>query len=324
MKSRIVGIQEAQRGRIAGIRKDVCLTEEKRESLSLSPTPSGQKGKGDGRPRLLQRKVGPSRIKLPLEWWLKSDSLKLLQERLPFTPDRFLVPVDKSTVSQLGQIKRFMGSGIRNIIWCLSPILFESELSLVQKQITVLMRSGFKSFQLGHISQAWMFRGERVHLSCDYTLNIMNNQALAAVQHLGAEAAQLSIEADRTLLANISMGSRANHLQIRKGFTVYGAPSLFTARVAARHFQYDRVLTSPKGESFTIRKHEGLVKTVPCRPFSLLPYMGELRDMGLDYVVVDLCHLSTSQQDMQVLADRLSGTGRVSKLPTFNYLGSLE
>jgi hypothetical protein len=33
--------------------------------------------------------------------------------------------------------------------------------------------------------------------------------------------------------------------------------------------------------------------------------------MGLDYVVVDLCHLSTSSNDMQALADRLSGAGRV-------------
>jgi hypothetical protein len=41
-------------------------------------------------------------------------------------------------------------------------------------------------------------------------------------------------------------------------------------------------------------------------------------------VVVDLCHLPTSQQDLSVLTDRLSGAGRVSKLPTFNYLGVLE
>jgi hypothetical protein len=39
---------------------------------------------------------------------------------------------------------------------------------------------------------------------------------------------------------------------------------------------------------------------------------------------VDLCHLSTSSNDMQALADRLSGAGRMYKLPTFNYLGTLE
>jgi putative protease len=250
--------------------------------------------------------------------------LKVLQDRLPFTPDRFLLPLDKTTVSQVGQIKRSLGQGIRNITWCLPPLLFESELAQVQKQLTVLMRSGFKSFQIGHISQAWMFRGERVHLSCDYTINLMNSQAVAAVEHLGAEAAQLSIESDRQLLADVIMGSRLTSRHIRKGLTVYGAPSLFTARLAARHFQYDRVLLSPKGESFTMHRKDGLVRTVPCRPFSLLPYLGELRDMGLDYVLVDLCNLPTSQQDMLALAERLGGVPRVAKLPTFNYLGTLE
>ena len=321
MKELVAQAQDTQRGRVALIRRDVCLTEAKDAKLLL---PGDKKGKSDGRSRAAQQKGGAAKVKLPLEWWLKTDSLKVLQDRLPFTPDRFLVPLDKTTVGQVGQIKRYMGQGIRNITWCLPPILFESDLSQIQKQLTILMRSGFKSFQIGHISQAWMFRGQRVHLSCDYTISLMNNQALAAVEQLGAEAAQLSIEADRALVADIVKGSRTNSQHIRKGLTVYGAPALFTARLAARHFQYDRVLVSPKGESFTMHKKDGLVKTVPCRPFSLLPYLGELRDMGLDYVVVDLCNLSTSQQDMLALAERLSGVGRVVKLPTFNYLGALE
>ncbi|MBW6519424.1 MAG: U32 family peptidase [Desulfoarculaceae bacterium] len=325
MKDLVVKAQETERGRIATIRRAVCSAAGKEESRPLSVDKGG---KGDGRQRGAgQRKSGksgPVKMKLPLEWWLKTDSIKLLQDRLPFTPDRFLLPLDKAAVSQVGQIKRYMGSGVRNITWCLPPLLFESELAQVQKQLTVLVRSGFKSFQIGHVSQAWMFRGERVHLSCDYTISLMNNQAVAAVEHLGAEAAQLSIESDRTLLGDIIKGSRASSQRIRKGLTVYGAPALFTARLAARHFQYDRVLLSPKGESFTMHRKDGLVRTVPCRPFSLLPYLGELRDMGLDYAVVDLCNLPTSQQDMLALADRLSGATRVTKLPTFNYLGTLE
>ena len=321
MKDLVGKAQETQRRRVVTICGEVCLTKEKEAKL----LPVDKKGKSDGKSRATLRKTtGPVKVKLPLEWWLKTDSLKVLQERLPFTPDRFLVPLDKTTVSQVGQIKRYMGQGIRNITWCLPPILFESDLAQVQKQLTLLMRSGFKSFQIGHVSQAWMFRGERVHLSCDYSVSIMNNQALAAVVHLGAEAAQLSIESDQSLLAGIINGSRANYQHIRKGLTIYGAPALFTARVAARHFQYDRVLLSPKGEAFTMHKKDGLVRTVPRRPFSLLPYLGELRDAGLDYVVVDLCNLPTSQQDMLALADRLSGVGRVAKLPTFNYLGVLE
>lgn len=320
MKELVVGILGARREKIALVRRQVCLTEEKEAHLP----PVVRRGKGDGKPRTEQRKTGPSRVRLPLEWWLKTDAIKLLGERLPFTPDRFLVPVDKLAVSQVGQIRRFMGAAIGNLTWCLPPILFETELAQVHKQLFLLIRSGFKHFQLGHISQAWMFHGQRVHLACDHTIAIMNHLALGAVARLGAEAAQLSIEADRRLLADIAKSSRADTPRIRKGLTVYGAPALFTARLAARHFQYDRVLTSPKGESFTIHRKDGLVRATPCRPFSLLPYLGELRDMGVDYVVVDLCHLATGATELQTLADRLAGTGRVSKLPTFNYLGTLE
>ncbi len=312
--------QSSQRGRVAAVCREVCLTDEKAAALP----PLFQKGKGDGRLRAGQRKSGTVKVKLPLEWWLRTDSLQLLQGNLPFTPDRFLLPLDRNSVSQAGQLKRLLGPGVRNLSWCLPPLLFESELASFQKQLALLIRSGFKSFQLGHISQAWLFRGERVHLSCDYTVSIMNNQALAAVQRLGVEAAQLSIESDRALLTAALASSRANGQPIRKGLTVYGAPPLFTARVAARHFQYDRVLVSPKGESFTLHKKDGLVTTVPRRPFSLLPYLRELRDLGLDYAVVDLRYLPTSPQDMLALAERFSNMSRVAKLPSFNYLGELD
>ncbi len=321
MRELVAGIQDARRGKIASVRREVCFSEGRVEQLP----PVSHKGRGDGRSRGTQRKASwPPKVKLPLEWWLKTDSLKLLHDRLPFAPDGFLIPVDKSTVSQVGQIKRSLTTGNRTVIWCLPPIIFEAELAQVQKQIILLIRSGFKNFQIGHISQAWMFQGARVHLFCDYTISLMNTQALAAVAQLGAEAAQLSIEADRGLLADLLKGSRFQNQHIHKGLTVYGAPALFTARLAASHFQYDRVLTSPKGESFTMHRKDGLVKTVPCRPFSLLPHLGELRDMGLDYVVVDLCHLPTSAADLLTLADRLSGAGRMYKLPTFNFLGTLE
>lgn len=320
MRTRVSAIQERRKGRVTMITREVCLTADKEARL-----PSlGVKGKSDGRLRGGQRKSGPAKVKPPLEWWLKTDSVRLLREQLPFSPDRFLVPVDKAALSQIGQLKRYLGQGIRRITWYLPPIVPEQELPQLQKQVVTLVRSGFKSFQIGHLSQFRMFQGERVHLSGDYTLNLMNNQALAFLQDLGAEAAQLSIEADRPLLADLIKGCRTNLQHIRKGLTVYGAPALFTARLASRHFLYDRTLVSPKGESFVLRKKEGLTRAVPCRPFSLLPYLGELRDMGLEYIVVDLSYLPTSQSDLLALADRINGTGRMTKLPTFNYLGTLE
>ena len=83
-------------------------------------------------------------------------------------------------------------------------------------------------------------------------------------------------------------------------------------------------MVSPKDESFVIRKKDGFTETLPLRPFSLLPYLTELKAMGLDYVVIDLSGSMAGKKDIQDLSDRISGTGRHSKLATFNYLGKLE
>jgi putative protease len=205
----------------------------------------------------------------------------------------------------------------------------------MQSLVASLIRSGFRSFQIGHLSQVSLFGKERVHLFGDYTLNLMNAQAIKIAGDLGLEAVQVAVELDRISLRNLLAGYRREHgrfvgkgqvpaLLPRAGLTVYGAPPLFTARMAADHFNYDRVLVSPKHESFVIRKKESGTQTFPLRPFSLLPYLQELKDMGLGYVVIDLTGLSVDKKILQDLVNRLTGTGRTPKLPTFNYLGKLE
>jgi putative protease len=122
----------------------------------------------------------------------------------------------------------------------------------------------------------------------------------------------------------MAAGKEASRRHIRLGLTVYGSPALYTARLAAPHFVYDRPVVSPKDEAFVIRRKEGYTQTHPLRPFSLLPFMVELKNMGLDYVVVDISGEQMGGRSMQDLQERLNGTGRYAKLPTFNYLGKLE
>ena len=81
---------------------------------------------------------------------------------------------------------------------------------------------------------------------------------------------------------------------------------------------------SPKGESFVIRRKEGYTQTHSLRPFSLLPYLAELKGMGLDYAVVDIRGERADGRMLDESGERLAGTGRYAKLPTFNYLGRLE
>ena len=271
---------------------------------------------------------------MPLEWWLRTDSLKTLQHRLPFTPDRFLLAFERGLVSQAGQIKRLLGGRSRDVIWALPPIMQEQDLAKFHKQIDLLLRSGFKSFQVSHLAQVDFFAGERVHLHADYSLNLLNNQAIVMAGQAGLESVQLCIEADREALRELIQGYKKTGVQaankeaarrkVRLGLTVYGSPALYTARLAAPHFVFDRPVVSPKGESFVIRRREGYTQTHSLRPFSLLPYLAELKSIGLDYLVVDISGAQMDGRSLQELQDRLTGTGRFGKLPTFNYLGTLE
>jgi U32 family peptidase len=280
-----------------------------------------------------QRKGGG--FGLPLEWWLKTDSPPLVLGKLPLVPDHLLLTLDKNMVAQAGRIRQHLGRQVKKVIWALPPVLVGAEFGRMRNVVASLIRSGFKSFQIGHLSQIAMFGKERVHLFGDYTLNLMNDQAVRLAGRSGLEAAQLAIELDRESLRNLLKGSLVKsdsqktqeHTPasvLRTGLTVYGAPPLFTARIAADHFDYNRVLTSPKGESFAIRKKEWGTQTFPGRPFSLLPYLRELKEMGLGYVVIDLTGLPVDKKGLQELTDRISGKGRTAKLPTFNYLGKLE
>ncbi len=275
----------------------------------------------------------PGRKRIPMDWWLKTDSLKMVLADLPFSPDRYLLSFNKQTVSQAGKMKGALGKKARMFTWALPPLIMENDLAKVHKQIQLLLRTGFRSFQLGHLSQQLFFKGEKVHLFADYTANLLNNQAVGMVSDRGISAAQAGIEMDRTALqellrgcgqgegsSNADRGSR--HIPI--GLTVYGAPALYTSRLAPEHFQYERQILSPRDEPYIIRKKEGYTQTFPEKPFSLLPYLEELKVMGIKYVVVDISGGTCSKRELQDLDDRIHNTGRYSKLSTFNYMGKLE
>jgi len=289
--------------------------------------------KGHGGKQRSAKKRATAPKKMALEWWLKTDSLKMILDDSTFSPDRYLLNFDKQLLSQVGQIKKTMGRRARMIAWALPPLIMENELPRYRKQIRLLLRSGFRSFQIGHISQVLLFEGEKVHLFADHTTNLLNNQAFALMAEMGINSGQAVIEADRSALSELLVGCRGldRSTQTEKlgrripvGLTVYGAPALYTSRLAAKHFQYERQILSPRDEPYFIRKKEGLTKIFPDKPFSLLPYMKELKEMGINYVVVDITGGDLSKRDLLGLKERLADTGKYSKLSTFNYLGKLE
>ncbi len=278
------------------------------------------------KPRNTGKKGGKSskKEKFPLEFWLRIDQARTLLGKIPFSPDRFLLPVTKENVALTGQLKTYMGRRMRDLTWCLPAIVFESEQSRLKKQVHQLIRSGFRSFQLGHITQFTYFGKERIYLSTDFTVNLMNSQAVRLIEDGGFEYAQLSIESDRKIITELITRIRKRHSEIKLGLTVYGAPALFTARLDPSHFNYNKTVYSPKQEQFSLIKKDNVTTTVPIRPFSLLPYLYDLKKTGLDYAVIDLSNLHAGRKQLDELADRIAGTGKYSKLPTFNYLGTLE
>lgn len=273
------------------------------------------------------------RKKLPMDWWLKTDSLKLLLSDLPLHPDRYLLSFNKQTVGQAGKMKSALGKKARMVTWALPPLIMENDLARVHKQIQLLLRTGFRSFQLGHLSQILLFKGEKVHLVADYTANLYNSQAVAMAGEMGVGGVQAGIEINRRALEELLRGcrpggstpghdGRGNNVPV--GLMVYGAPALYTSRLAPDHLPYDKQLLSPRDEPYVVRKKEGHTQTFPEKPFSLLPHLEELKEMGIKYIVVDISGGTNTKRELADLADRLRNTGRYGKLSTFNYLGRLE
>ncbi len=315
-KKRLAAITSEQKKRIEAIRGRALghYQPGKKKKTTLKQK-SGQRG----------HRSAHKQRQSSFEYWLKLDTVEPLLHKSVIKADRFIVEINQKNVASSGMLKRYLGRSIRNVIWSLPPILLEREFGRIRKAIFSLIRSGFVNFQIGHISQVELFDGDRIHLHGGYTLNLMNHQAIDWAIKGGLESVQLSIELDRDCIQKvIGMVNSSSSINCRLGLTVYGTPPLFTARLAPKHFLYNRQLTSPKNEQFVIRKVGGFTQTFPQRPFSLLPYLKELQTMGLDYGVIDLTNMKTSKKELLRLADMLSGRAHHPKLPTFNYMGKLQ
>ncbi|MBM9520489.1 U32 family peptidase [Desulforhopalus vacuolatus] len=272
--------------------------------------------KGRQRERLREKSLG-------VDWWLKVDHPEVLSWRFPFTPDRLLFSFEKKMLVTAGKLRRDLGKRSRTVIWALPPLFMENDLSRIRKQINILIRTGFRSFQLSHPSQIHLFGRERVHLFGNYTLNVMNSVTAQFYAGQGLEGVMASIELDRISLSRLLDGVREMGGQKPAiGMQVYGAPALYTSRLNTP-FPLEKELLSPRDEPFVVHRKEGFTITCPTRPFSLLPAVEELKALGVNYFVVDTCGHSR-KKDLEELSARLSGNGRYGKLPTFNYFGKLE
>lgn len=268
------------------------------------------------------------------QWWVHIRSFHDMRERLPVTPDRYILPLTRENIAQLGGIPAKSRQRHIPLVWSLPPVIPEDDIPWHASSIALLISGGFFQFQLGHWTQRKFFENSiaapgRIKLYGDYTFNILNSMALLFMHELGFAALQFSIETDRENLALATGRYRNSSGRVAGkgdgcmvGLYVYGKPALFTARLDDRRYEYGRRFVSPKGETFVLERKDGMTTARSVTPFSLLEWRKELASMGLDYLVVDVRE-GNMQRNTAELISLFSRRGKGMPIMTGNFSGGL-
>jgi putative protease len=256
---------------------------------------------------------------------IKIDDLQLLKIHWPVAPQMVLVDLSRRTFNSFAKMRKKIKIHQRKLVWALPPVINEGDIDYFGKAIETLIDKGFKTWQVSHIGQCLFFeKFDNIGLIGNYTLNVLNSQSLIMLQGLGLKNVQAAIEIDRSSLADICNSLRSQRNGMDLGFTVYGTPPLFTARAVANHFRYDKPLQSPKKEIFTLRREWGGTIAIASEPFSLLSKLPELKEMGLEYVVIDLCHRKITRKEIDQIGRQLTGRPIRKHFSSFNFSGTLQ
>ena len=270
----------------------------------------------------MRRKKNPSAA-IP-DIYIRIDDLQVLKFRLPIMPELLLVELNRKTFNDFQHQKKTVKKFYHKLVWCLPPIIMESDVDFFSEATNQLLKNNFRTWQIGHIGQQLFFdSNERANLFGDYTLNILNSHGLNVLHGLKLQRTQVAIEIDRESLGGILNGKSAANSGVDLGMTVYGTPPLFTARPMPAHFIFAQPFVSPKGESFVLRKAWNSTVALAENSFSLLAKLTELAEMGVKYVVIDLCHRKITRKESDEIGRELAGKRYRRKLSTFNYNGSL-
>ncbi len=210
------------------------------------------------------------------------------------------------------------------IVWAFPPVITEPSLPFYQKAVSLILRKGFTSFEVGNIGHlALIPKARRIDgpLFGGATLNLLNSEAMAAAQDAGIRFPQLSMETDRK-----NMEAALEHARSPVHLTVFAYPPLFTTRMEHPTYRSRSPVVSPRGEHLHWERAGEISHLLPGRPFSLTAQLPELRSIGISGVIIDLSHWPGDKKTLsgrldcgndRELALRLGGRG-------FNYSGGLE
>jgi putative protease len=286
--------------------------------ITSRPPPGKKMGRG-GR-RNDHRFTGPKAQGTSLPLWVRVDDFNATRSLKASNMARLIINLDRVTYNQFHKYKKHLKPYLQQMVWALPPVIEEEMLQFYGEAIGRLMESGFKTWQIGHMSQLQFFkeRGQCTLLG-DYTLNVLNSMAVRFLQESGVHHIQLSVEEDRDSLKKICMKKGRASL----GGVVYGQVPLFIARLMPNYFRFNQLFVSPKGEKFTLQKRWGLTVALPAAVFSLLPWLHELAKMGMEFGVVDLSGMSFRAGILESLLG-IIGKPLKKGQSSFNYSGKLQ
>jgi putative protease len=300
-------LQQQVKQKVSAINKNLVSEDGRRKKAGIAPRKRGR---------------GRSGTKWPL--YIKIDDLQALKLRLPIVPELFIVELNRKSFTDSQRLKKIVKKFRYKIAWSLPPVIMENEMDFFMQSIRELLKNNFRTWQIAHIGQRLFFtKKDRVNLLGDYTLNILNSMGMFALSTLNIKRTQVAIETDKKSLADLMGSKAAAKAGIGLGMTLYGRPPLFTARPMASHFQYDKTFVSPRGESFFLSKAYNSTVALAENPFSLLSRLAELKVLGVQYGVIDLCHRKIERREIDEIGRELAGKGARKKLSTFNYFGDL-
>ncbi len=199
------------------------------------------------------------------------------------------------------------------IIWALPPVVFQKDLSALERQVDALLRLGFRNFQVSNLSHLALFRKARgrrpAHLFSSYQLNILNSEAVRAAMELGVRECHFSIETDMGNMKQALSACRPGII-----FTVFGFIPLFTSRLRHRIYDGRAPVKSTRGEEYFWQASGDTGRLFPKTPFSALDMREKLMEAGATKWILDFSNMPGKSRlprrlpsSVRSLATRLRG-----------------
>lgn len=264
---------------------------------------------------LVRQKPAPSRGKEELA--VKIEQVRDWHELHRDLVDTVILPVSKANMHQFQGFARKLKGGEDKVIWQLPFIIFEAELQVYRDAVEMIMRGGFRRFELTNLSQFQFFKGTDAELNTDYRLFSLNSQALLSWQELGVKRATLYMEDDRANMGQLL----ASDLKIDRSVLLYAPVPVITSKIAIKEIKGDAPLASDRGDLYSVKVKDHLTVVSAQTPFALTQYRSELRQMGCGSFLLDLSQLQPDERERALEAYR-KGVA-VQAASEFNYSAGL-